>query len=58
MRALCVMPADVVLVSRIREMRLDEAERMLRDAALDHHLRITDIAYAVGFQDISCFNRA
>jgi AraC-like DNA-binding protein len=41
----------------VREMRLDEAKRMLRDAALDH-LRITDIAYAVGFQDISYFNRA
>jgi AraC-like DNA-binding protein len=41
----------------VREMRLDEARRMLRDASADH-LRITDIAYAVGFQDISYFNRA
>jgi AraC-like DNA-binding protein len=45
MKSLCVMLADVVLVSRIC------------DAAFDH-LRITDIAYAVGFQDISYFNRA
>src|SRR4051794_40952693 len=41
----------------VRESRLDEARRMLRDSTLDH-LRITDIAYAVGFQDISYFNRA
>ena len=39
------------LSRHVREMRLDEARRMLRDAAFDH-LRITDIAYAVGFQDI------
>jgi len=41
----------------VREMRLDEARRMLRDARADH-LRITEIAYAAGFQDISYFNRA
>jgi AraC-like DNA-binding protein len=45
------------LSRHVREMRLDEARRMLRDAAFDH-LRITDIAYAVGLQDISYFNRA
>lgn len=40
----------------VRQMRLDEARRLLGD--LRHaHLRITDIAYAVGFRDLSYFNR-
>ena len=40
----------------VRQLRLDEAHRMLNDPS-KLHLRITDIAYAVGFQDLSYFNR-
>jgi AraC-like DNA-binding protein len=40
----------------VRQMRLDEARRLLGDPRHDH-MRITDIAYAAGFQDLSYFNR-
>jgi AraC-like DNA-binding protein len=40
----------------VRRLRLDEARRLLRERDT-RHLRITDIALAVGFQDISYFNR-
>jgi AraC-like DNA-binding protein len=40
----------------VRRMRLDEARRLLGDPRHDH-MRITDIAYAAGFQDLSYFNR-
>jgi AraC-like DNA-binding protein len=42
--------------AHVRNLRLDEARRMLRDRRFDH-MRISDIAYAVGFQDLSYFNR-
>jgi AraC-like DNA-binding protein len=41
----------------VRHLRLERASRMLRDVRAQH-LRITDIVYAVGFQDLSHFNRA
>jgi AraC-like DNA-binding protein len=40
----------------VRRMRLDEARRLLADPRHDH-MRIIDIAYATGFQDLSYFNR-
>ena len=40
----------------VRDMRLDEARKLLTAPQTDH-LRITDIAYMVGFSDLSYFNR-
>jgi AraC-like DNA-binding protein len=40
----------------VRDLRLDEARRLLSNPRADH-FRITDIAYAAGFQDLSYFNR-
>jgi AraC-like DNA-binding protein len=40
----------------VRDLRLEEARRMLTAQRSDH-LRITDIAYMVGFNDLSYFNR-
>ena len=40
----------------VRNLRIDEAKRMLRDPR-SSHMRISDVAYAVGFQDLSYFNR-
>jgi AraC-like DNA-binding protein len=40
----------------VRNLRIDEAMRLLR-APRSAHVRIADIAYAVGFQDLSYFNR-
>ncbi|HEY4940494.1 MAG TPA: AraC family transcriptional regulator [Rhizomicrobium sp.] len=40
----------------VRDLRLDEARRLLQSPRCDH-LRITDIAYATGFEDLSHFNR-
>lgn len=41
----------------VLELRLDEARRRLGDASAQR-LRIGDIVYATGFQDLSHFNRA
>lgn len=40
----------------VRDLRLEEARRMLTGEETGH-LRITDIAYMVGFNDLSYFNR-
>ena len=40
----------------VRNTRIDEAKRMLRDLRYAHQ-RICDIAFAVGFRDLSYFNR-
>lgn len=42
----------------VLEKRLDEAARRLRAAAGDRRESVTDIAYAVGFSDLSYFSRA
>jgi AraC-like DNA-binding protein len=41
----------------VREERLKRAHRMLLNPCFDH-LRISEIAYGVGFNDLSYFNRA
>ena len=41
---------------RVLELRLQKARAMLADPQHDH-LRVSDIAYASGFNDISYFNR-
>ncbi|HXC55386.1 MAG TPA: AraC family transcriptional regulator [Rhizomicrobium sp.] len=40
----------------VRDLRLDEARRLLQSPQ-SGHLRITEIAYASGFEDLSHFNR-
>jgi AraC-like DNA-binding protein len=48
--------AGLTFSQHVRNLRLDEARTVLRQHHSDH-LRISDIAYLVGFQDLSYFNR-
>lgn len=48
--------AGLSFSKHVRQLRLDEARRML-DNPRGSYLRITDVAYAAGFQDLSYFNR-
>jgi AraC-like DNA-binding protein len=48
--------AGASVTERVTELRLQKARGMLSDARHDR-LKITDIAYASGFNDISYFNR-
>ena len=41
---------------RVTELRLQAARKMLADKAKDH-VKVVDIAYAVGFNEVSYFNR-
>lgn len=49
--------AGLSFSQHVRDARLDEALRLLHDQGAAH-MRVTDVALAVGFQDISYFNRA
>ena len=49
--------AGLSFSQHVRDARLDAARRLLNDPG-PTHLRVTDVALAVGFQDISYFNRA
>jgi AraC-like DNA-binding protein len=48
--------AGLSFATHVRDLRLVEARQVLTSRQSDH-LRITDIAYLVGFQDLSYFNR-
>lgn len=48
--------AGLSVARYIREQRLEKARAMLRDPTLRRH-RITDIAFACGFQNLATFNR-
>jgi AraC-like DNA-binding protein len=48
--------AGASFTERVTELRLQKARSMLSDAQHDR-LKVTDIAYACGFNDISYFNR-
>lgn len=49
--------SGVSFTDRVMELRLQRARTMLADPRYDH-LKVSDIAYACGFNEVSYFNRA